>query len=212
VRVPAALACFLLFPALAAAGPDEARLEMLVGDWDRFAEIEAMGADALPVLARIYERTPDPDRRAELANVFYRLGLESADAKRVLQSDLHTEHRNLRLSVQWALGRVSGDDDVVPQLLEIMRNDGDALFRDKAACALAHDQVHLDATERLPLLEGLVDALEDEKAQVRAIAIKALQIHTGQTRGFRASAPPAERAAKVAEWRRWLTEYAAQAR
>jgi hypothetical protein len=130
----------LLVPALALAAPDEARLEMLVGDWERFGEIEAMGPEALPALARIYERTPDPERRREIANVFYRLGLESPEAKRALQADLHTDHANLRLSVQWALGRVSGDRDVVPQLLEIMRNDPNALFRDKAACALAHDQ------------------------------------------------------------------------
>ena len=45
--------------------------------------------------------------------------------------------------MQWALGRVSDDPDVVDVLLENMQNDPCPLFRDKAACALAYDQIHL---------------------------------------------------------------------
>ena len=45
--------------------------------------------------------------------------------------------------MQWALGRVSDDPAVVDVLLENMRNDPNPLFRDKAACALAYDQIHL---------------------------------------------------------------------
>lgn len=206
-----AVLLLLIAPLAARAEPDAARLAALVGDWDRFAEIEALGPDALPVLARLYEAEPDPARRRDYANVFYRLGLESPEAKRALERDLHTRDRDLRLAVQWALGRVSGDADVVPQLLEIMRNDPNLLFRDKAACALAHDQIHLDKEQRVKLLEGVIGALEDPKVQVRAIAIRVLQVHTGQTKGFRVNAPDAERAAKVAEWRAWLDAYRAQA-
>jgi HEAT repeat protein len=202
----ALLAAALAAPA-AAAPPDPAAVRALVGDWDRFAELEALGPELLPVLARVYEETPDPAERREIANVFYRLGQESPEAKVALLRDLHTEHVDLRLSVQWALGRVSGDDDVVPLLLAIMREDPNALFRDKAACALASDQIHLDPTQRAALLRGLVDALEDPKPQVRSIALQALRIHTGQTKGFAAGAPPAQRAAAVDRWRSWLDDY-----
>jgi HEAT repeat protein len=159
------------------------------------------------VLAQLYTAEPDPAERREMANVFYRLGIESPEAKAALVRDLHTQDVDLRLAVQWALGRVSGDDDVVPLLLAIMRDDPNALFRDKAACALASDQIHIDPLQRMLLLDGLVDALEDPKPQVRAIALQALQIHTGQTKGFAPGAPEGSRAAAVARWRTWLGEY-----
>lgn len=210
MRATALLLLALFAAAPAAAGEiDESALLALVGDWDRFAEIEALGPDVLPVLARAYEGETDPERRRTLANVFYRLGWESPDAKRVLLVDLHTDEPNLRLAVQWALGRVSADEDVVPALLEIMRHDQNALFRDKAACALASDQIHIDALQRRALLEGLVDALEDPQPQVRGIALQALRIHTGQDKGFQPGGPAGDRAAAVARWRHWLDEYRA---
>lgn len=193
--------------AVAAAPVDEHALQALVGDWDRFGEIQAMGSEVLPALARMYETTPDPERRRTIANVFYRLGWESPEAKRVLLPDLGTDVVDLRLAVQWALGRVSGDDDVVPRLLEIMRGDSNALFRDKAACALASDQIHLDPAQRVRLFAGLIDALDDPKLQVREISLKALQIHTGQTMGFQPAGATDERAAAIRRWRRWLDEY-----
>ncbi len=208
-RLALLLAWLLVAPAAGAAAIDEAALRDLLGDWDRFDAIEAMGPDVLPVLARIYRDTPDPEDRRTIANVFYGLGWESPDAKRALMADVETEHVNLRLSVQWALGRVSADDDVVPLLLDIMQDDSNALFRDKAACALASDQIHIDPAQRARLLAGLIDALEDPKPQVRDIALKALQIHTGQDKGFRPGAPAAERVLAVARWRSWLEDYRA---
>ena len=115
----------------------------------------------------------------------------------------------LRLQVQWALGRVSGEDEVVDTLLGIMRNDKSALFRDKAACALAYDQVHLNEEQKADLYGGLINGLNDPKPQVRKISIQALQIHTGQTRGFKATASESQRSRSVQEWREWLAEYRA---
>lgn len=186
---------------------DAEKLDSLVGDWDRFSEIQALGPDVLPALARLYEASPYPARRRTIADVFYRLGWESPDAKRVLLADLDTRDRDLRLSVQWAIGRVSADDDVVPRLLEIMRADSSPLFRDKAGCALAHDQTHLSPAQRVRLFEGLIAALDDEKPQVRSLAIRVLRIHTGQTKGFAPNANQAQRGAKVQEWRSWLEDY-----
>jgi hypothetical protein len=203
--VSLALGLIIFVAAAHAATPDPARVEPLIGDWDRFAEIEAFGPAVLPVLAELYAQAP-VEERADIARVFYRLGWQSPEAKRVLMRDVHTPDESLRLSVQWALGRVSRDDEVVETLLQNMRDDGNALFRDKAACALAYDQIHLDPEQRLHLLEGLVDSLEHPKLQVRKISLKALKIHTGQSKGFDPSGSPERRAAAVHRWRRWLDE------
>src|SRR5688572_15301128 len=156
------------------------------------AALRALGPEVMAPLAELY-RGADVERRAAIAALFYGLGWESKAAEEALFEDLHTDDRNLRLQVQWALGRVSGERAVVRSLLAIMRNDPNALFRDKAACALASDQIHLDERERGELLSGLVAALEDENAQVRRIAAKALQIQTGQKKGYQADADAARR-------------------
>jgi len=201
LAIPAvALAC------LAAAPIDAARIEPLVVPEIRLEEIRALGPGVLPVLASLYERSGEPERTA-IASVFYGLGWKSPEAKRVLLRDLHTPNPDLRLQAQWAIGRVSGDPDVVDALLDNMRNDGNPLFRDKAACALAHDQIHLSEPQKLRLFERLIDALADPKEQVRDIALKALVIHTGQSKGFDPSGTAAARDAAIKEWRRWLERY-----
>jgi HEAT repeat protein len=192
--------------ALAAAPIDAGRVKSLVFPEARLEEIRALGPAVLPVLASLYERSGESDR-AGIASVFYALGWPSPDAKRVLLRDLHTPDENLRLQAQWAIGRVSADPDVMDALLDTMRNDGNPLFRDKAACALAHDQIHLSEPQKLRLFERLIDALGDPKEQVRDIALKALVIHTGQSKGFSPSGSDAERDAAIKEWRRWLERY-----
>jgi len=74
--------------------------------------LKAKGPSILPVMARLYERS-DEARRTMIAYAFYTLGWKSPDAKRVLMRDVHTTNQDLRLQVQWALGRVSNDPDVV---------------------------------------------------------------------------------------------------
>ncbi len=197
---------FVCVPARAA-NVDTARLRAaaLAGDWK---QIQPMGAGVLPELARLYEASSEKDR-ATIAYVFYSLGWKSPDAKRVLMADVHTQDRTLRLQVQWALGRVSDDADVVDVLLQNMQNDPQPLFRDKAACALAYDQIHLAPAQKARLFEGLVHALDDDKPQVRQIALQALQILTGQTKGFQPMADPESRRRAVEEWKHWLVEFRA---
>jgi len=191
----------------ATAPSDDAVLSRLTAsDWDGLRQL---GRGALPVMARLYERG-DPARRTLIANGFYSLSWESPDAKRVLAADLGTTDRTLRLSVQYALGRVSGENDVVDALLRTMRTDSRQLFRDKAACALAYDQIHLTPQGKVLLFLGLIAALSDPKLQVRAIAIQALEVHTGQRKGFEPGATESQRALAIEEWRKWLHEYRAQ--
>jgi hypothetical protein len=191
-----------------AAGPGEPsrlRDSALAGDWQA---IQAMGPAALPELARLYGEATVAER-TRLAQVFYNLGWKSDEVKRALMADVHTADSSLRLQVQWALGRVSDDPAVVDALLDNMRNDPIPLFRDKAACALAYDQIHLAPAQKLRLFEGLVGALDDPKLQVRQVAIQALAILTHQTKGYAPGGDEATRSASVAAWRRWLDEYRA---
>ena len=190
-----------------AASVDPARLRAaaVAGDWK---QIQPMGPAVLPELTRLYQASSEKDR-ATIAYVFYNLGWKSPEAKRVLMADVHTQDRTLRLQVQWALGRVSDDADVVDVLLQNMQNDPQPLFRDKAACALAYDQIHLAPAQKVRLFEGLVHALDDDKPQVRQIALQALQILTGQTKGFTPLGDPETRRRAVEEWKRWLVDYRA---
>lgn len=199
-------AASIAVPRLHAAQPiDAARLNTaaLAGDWK---QVQTMGPGVMPSLVALYKSSPEGER-ATVAQLFYNLGWKSPEAKRALMADVHTQNRALRLQVQWALGRVSDDPEVVDVLLDNMRNDPEPLFRDKAACALAYDQIHLAPAQRLRLFAGLIAGLEDEKAQVQGIALEALRILTGQTKGFAPGGDPAVRAKAVVEWKRWLGEY-----
>jgi HEAT repeat protein len=195
-----------LVTAAAAAAPVDApqvRQAALAGD---SRAIQAIGPGALPELVRLYTQSTPP-ARARIAQVLYELGWKSDEAKRALMADVHTTDPDLRLQVQWALGRVSDDPAVVDVLLENMQNDPVPLFRDKAACALAYDQIHLTPAQKLRLFEGLVRALDDPKPQVRQVAIQALSILTHQTKGFPPSGSAGARAAAIEAWGRWLAEY-----
>ena len=176
---------------------------------DDLEAIKAMGPSVMPRLARLYA-AGDEEHRQRVATVFYRLGWKSEEAKVALMKDVHTPNRGLRLSVQYALGRVSSDVAVVDVLLDNMQNDAQLLFRDKAACALAYDQVHLTPAQKVHLYEGLIRALDDPKTDVRRIAAQVLQIQTGQDKGFRFAGPPDARARAVEAWRQWLAEYRSQ--
>jgi hypothetical protein len=164
------------------------------------------GQDVMKAMVGAYEASTDIRQKAWIAQLFYSLGIESAEAKRVLMKDIRTDDQQLRLQVQWAVGRVSADDDVVTTLLDNMMHDRNPLFRDKAACALASDQIHLKPAQKAKLYSGLIQALGSEVPQVRAIAIQALQIQTGQNKGFNPNASPEERQVKIEVWRKWLAE------
>ena len=176
---------------------------------DDIDAIKAMGPSVMPQLVHLYA-AGDEERRQRVATVFYRLGWKSEEAKDALMKDVHTPNQGLRLEVQWALGRVSNDVSVVDVLLDNMQNDAQLLFRDKAACALANDQIHLTPAQKVHLYEGLIRALDDPKVDVRRIAALVLQIQTGQDKGFRFAGPPEARARAVEAWRQWLAEYRSQ--
>ncbi|HEY3257561.1 MAG TPA: HEAT repeat domain-containing protein [Gemmatimonadaceae bacterium] len=170
------------------------------------ARLKAMAPEVLPHLAHIYAKSSEDDR-AVIAWILYSIGEKSPEARAALLKDLHTPNQKLRLQVQWALGRVSDDTEVVDMLANIMMNDPNALFRDKAACALAYDQIHLTEKQKVRLYAKLIDGLSDPKPQVRAIALQALHIHTGQTKGFDPNGPEEDRGRSINRWKAWLGEY-----
>lgn len=165
-----------------------------------------MGPSIMPDLVTLY-KNGNSMRRATIAWVWYHLEWKSPEAREVMLADINTTHKDLRLQIQWALGRVSDDTEIVQVLLNKMMNDPNPLFRDKAACALASDQIHLNDHQRVELLDGLIKGMESNNPQVRDISIKAMQIQTGQTKQFRANASADERAEKIRGWRQWLNEY-----
>jgi HEAT repeat protein len=178
-------------------------------DADDFAAIKAAGPAVMAQLARLYA-SADEARRIRIAFDFRRLGWKSEEAKDALMADAHTPSQPLRIEVQYALGWVSDDVAVVDVLLENMQHDGNIVFRDHAACALAYDQAHLRPAQKVHLYEGLIAALSDPKPDVRRIAALVLEKQTGQTKGFRADDPPEVRGPAIGAWQKWLAEYRSQ--
>jgi len=211
MRLPPPAAALALVAALAVAGtvlaapPGDAAVADLVARDDREG-IKALGPEVLPVLVRHY-RAGDEERRSAVAVLFYWLGWKSEEARAAMMADVQTRNQALRLHVQWALGRVSNDDSVVDALLDNMLHDPNPLFRDKAACGLADDQIHLTEEQKARLFERLIDLLESPNEETRRLAGQILYIHVGQAKGFRANFPPEQRAKSVERWRQWLAEY-----
>lgn len=173
------------------------------------AGLRTLGADAIPSMAWLYGLSDEPER-VRIANLFKEMGFKSEVAEQALMRDVHTGNPDLRLAVQYALGRVSDAPEVVDTLLDTLQNDGNPLFRDKAACALAYDQVHLNEAQKVRVYEGLIQALSSPTAQVRAVSIQALSILTGQTKGYHYLLSEERRVRSIEMWQKWLEEYRAK--
>lgn len=174
-------------------------------DVEAFRQI---GPQAIPAMIWLYDLGDDA-RRIRIANLLYKLEWKSPEAERTLMVDIRTANVDLRLAVQYALGKVSDDPQVVETLLDILRNDRDPLFRDKAACALAYDQVHLTEAQRTRVYEGLIQALSSPEPHVQAVSIQALSILTGQTKGFHPLYPDDRKQRSIAMWEKWLADHKA---
>lgn len=230
-RRGAPLLWILLSAAMAAAAPaadplgdvDLAALAALVDAGD-YEALRALGPPVMAPLAKLYgaradTELGDPAARERVAWAFYQLGFRSSEAVAALMPDVESVvgaevaegvDENLRISAQYALGRVGGDEAIVQVLLRNMRHGPTPRLRDKAACALAYDQPHLSPSQKVLLFRGLIASLADPKLDVRRIALLALRIHTGQTKGFDPRGTPERRQAAIEAWFQWLADYAAQ--
>lgn len=176
---------------------------------DDLEGLRAVGPSVTSELVAKY-RASDEDGRAHLAWVMYNLGYESGEAKNALMEDVHSSHDDLRVWSQYALGRVSKDEDVVDVLFDNMKSGEKWLFRDKAACSLAYDQIHLSERQRLRLLARLINELDDEEGAQRGLAIRVLEVQTGQRRGYNPHARRPDRLRQIEEWWRWWNTYKAE--
>jgi hypothetical protein len=168
--------------------------------------LRAKGQAVLPILVELYPRSSEAGR-ANIAWVFYSLSWPSEGARKALMADVHTADPSLRLQVQWALGRVSNDDSVVDVLLDNLQNDKNPLFREKAACGVASDQIHLTEKQKVRLYERLIALLEAESLETRDLAIRILETHTGQRKNYYADAPWVVRLVPLTAWQMWLDDY-----
>jgi hypothetical protein len=182
-----------------------AEVEQLVQAQDVEA-LRAKGKAVLPILVELYPQYNEAGR-ANIAWAFYRLGWPSEEARLALMADVHTDDPTLRLQVQWALGRVSNDDSVVDVLLDNLQNDKNPLFREKAACGVASDQIHLTEKQKLRLYERVIALLEAESLETRDLAIRILETQTGQRKNFHADAPWVLRVVAITAWKLWLDDY-----
>ncbi|HYN20022.1 MAG TPA: hypothetical protein VE078_03605, partial [Thermoanaerobaculia bacterium] len=126
---------------LAAQQEPEVELSQKVGqlvEANDAAALRNLGPEAMASMVWLYELSEEAER-ARIANLFYQMGARSEIAERALLRDARTNNVELRLAVQYALGRVSDDLRVVETLLDTLQNDPQPLFRDKAAAALAYD-------------------------------------------------------------------------
>ena len=206
-----ASACLLISPFSLLAQSQDQNLELSQRvtqfvETNDAAGLRALGAEAIPSMAWLYGMSDEPER-VRIANLFNEMGLKSDVAEQALMRDVHTGNADLRLAVQYALGRVSDAPEVVDTLLDTLQNDGNPLFRDKAACALAYDQVHLNEAQKVRVFEGLIQALSSPTAQVRAVSIQALSILTGQTKGYHHLLSEDRRERSIVMWQKWLEEY-----
>lgn len=205
-RRPSLLVVFMLLLSVPVFAEELSQQVTRLVEADDAEGLRALGEEAVTSMVWLYELSEESER-IRLANLFYKMSVRSQVAERALVRDFHSENVELRLAVQYALGRVSDDPMVIETLLYTLENDRDPLVRDKAACALAYDQVHLDAKAKVRVYEGLIAALSNPKSQVRAVSIQALSILTGQTKGFHPLYPEDRRERSIAMWQQWLEDY-----
>ena len=201
----------LLLALCSAASASASDLAELV-DGRRYEELRDLGPGIMGELAELYRGRDDPAERQRVAWAFYQLGWPSEEAAAAMMPDVEAEivEPGLRISAQYALGRVSNDPVVVHVLLRNLRHSRGLRLRDKAACALAYDQIHLTPGQKALLFRGLISSLDDAKPDVRRIALQVLKIHTGQSRGYDPNGPRDQRLDAMENWYRWLSEYESQ--
>ncbi|MDP9267736.1 MAG: HEAT repeat domain-containing protein [Acidobacteriota bacterium] len=126
----------------------------------------------------------------ELAN----RGVEADRARQTLVSYLHDSQEEARY---WAVEglALTGQDESIAPLLEVLRNDSSARVRERAACSLAQSGM-LDHAQRMQAVPELLDYADDPAldAATHKWIFQALRDITGQSLGEDAAA-----------WRNWYS-------
>ena len=126
----------------------------------------------------------------ELAN----RGIEPDRARQALVSYLHDSQEEARF---WAVEglALTGQDESIAPLLEVLRNDSSPRIRERAACSLAQSGM-LDHAQRMKAVPELLDLADDPAldAATHKWIFQALRDITGQSLGEDAAA-----------WRTWYS-------
>jgi hypothetical protein len=167
-------------------------------------DMAARGTPKTPeaVEAMIEQAEPGRDGRTaalwalgELAN----RGVEPDRARQALVSYLHDPQEEARF---WAVEglALTGVDDAVAPLLDVLRNDSSAKVRERAACSLAQSGM-LDRAQRMRAVPELLDLAGDPAldAQTRGWVFQALRDITGERLGE-----------DPAAWREWQAQQGAR--
>lgn len=170
-------------------------------------EIRDFGYGAIPILTDLFTEANTDLEKARIAWVFWKLGWKSPEIEQALMPALDSKDVILKINAQWGIAKSAESDEVLEKLLYNLEHDPSAVVRDKAACALASDFIHISGSQRITLLRGLVKGLSNDIEQVRNSSILALKIQTGQTKEFVASADISARANSIEAWNEWLNEY-----
>lgn len=170
-------------------------------------DIRNYGQGAIPILTKIYTESSSNQEKRRIASLFWQLGWKSQQIEDALSADLDTNDEYLKIQVQWGIAKSTENSKVIRKLLENLENDSSALVRDKAACALASDFVHISAEQKFLIIEGLINSLDNPIYQVRSSSFTALTMHTGQTKGFNPGGTYESRSKSIEKWNVWLEEY-----
>jgi hypothetical protein len=170
-------------------------------------DIKEYGYGAIPILTELYKEAESNREKSKIADVFWRLGWKSPQIEEALMGDLDSTDEGLKINVQWGIAKSTQSSEVINKLLYNLEYDSSALVRDKAACALASDFIHISPEQRIVILRGLIKGLSNDIQQVRNSSILALAIQTGQRKGFVATADADSRTESITVWHEWLDEY-----
>ena len=170
-------------------------------------EIRSFGYGAIPILTELYEEADTNLEKSRIAWAFWKLGWKSPEIEEALIEDLDSSDANLKVWVQWGIAQSTVNDTVIRKVLYNLENDPSPFVRDKAACALASDFVHISESQRVLIYRGLIDGLSNDTQQIRASSIQALKVKTGQTKNYNAAGDAASREEAITAWNEWLEEY-----
>lgn len=175
-------------------------------EWKALVEV---GEAALPEVLRLY-RSSDSGEKVQIAWMLARVGWKSEAARDVLLEDLASDDENLRYWVLWAQGELADSEEVVDLLVEWLGRGRNPLLWRRDQGVPGYGQLFFSEKQKLRLFTLLIERLGGLDEETRRTAARALEIHTGQLKGYDPAASAERRAAAIEVWERWLEEYRSQ--
>lgn len=183
-------------------------VEAIVRAHDWKALVNA-GEGAQPEVLRLYASSDD-EEKVWIAWMLARVGWKSEAARELLLRDLASDNEDVRYWVLWAQGELADTDEVVDLLVEWLGRGRNPLLWRREQGVPGYGQLFFSETQKLRLFTLLIERLADPEEETRRLATRALELHTGQLKGYDPKAPAESRASGIEVWKRWLEEYRSQ--